>query len=139
MMKCYICHCFLDFSLLSKKKSESMTLFGNRCILKNMFVYRSIVLTGIQCDVCFKCMFYILKVRYYRRSESVKEMMNDCWDRSRDYTKKTKKTNKKINCLEVVDTFFNVFQLPFYFVCLVCLMQNETLKTYICRDLICLI
>ena len=79
--------CFFDFVLLSKKKSESMTLFGNQCTSKtrNMFVYRSIVPTGIQCDDCFKCMFYILQVCYYRRSESVKEMLNDCCREIRDY------------------------------------------------------
>ena len=78
-MKYYICDCFFDSVLLSKKKSESMTLFGNRCTSKtqNMFVHRLIVPTGNQCDDWFKYMFYILKDCYYRKSESVKEMLND--------------------------------------------------------------
>ena len=42
-----------------------------------MFVHRSIVPTGIQCDDWFKYMFYILKDCYYRKFESVKEMLND--------------------------------------------------------------
>ena len=60
-----------------------------------MFVYRSIVPTGIQCDDWFKCMFYILKDCYYRKFESVKEMLNDCCDKIRDY-------EWKINCFEAV-------------------------------------
>ena len=77
MKKC-ICYCFYNECLLSIILNETTCQFSKRCIeikSNNFWFYRSLI-PDATIAVCFDCVFNILKVRTYRKTDSINEMLN---------------------------------------------------------------
>lgn len=80
MTKYYVCKCFFDSTLLSSEIKYPPTKFSKKCfkIAENRaLLYRTVLLTYIT-SVCYKCAFHILKVRFYRRWETMDHILKNC-------------------------------------------------------------
>ena len=71
---------------MTKKQSVTTYLssgrnkFWNRCFKigeNRVLSYRTVLLTDIT-SVCYKCAFYLLKVRFYRRWETMDHILRNC-------------------------------------------------------------
>lgn len=69
-------------------------------MLKNYFSYWKIFPNKAESGVCFKCMFYIIKVCSCERSTKTKDLLKDC---------KRPGTHTQMNCLEPTDIFDDAF------------------------------
>ena len=80
MTKYYVCKCFFDSTLLSSEIKYPPTKFSQKCfkIAENRaLLYRTVLLTYIT-SVCYKYAFHILKVRFYRRWETMDHILKNC-------------------------------------------------------------
>lgn len=98
MTKYYVFDFFFDCAILLIKHNESMTIFTYLCARKtgNFFSHWKILPNSARSAVCFKCMFYILKVCFYRSSPETKDLLKDCERAS---------TCTQMNCLDAIDIF----------------------------------
>ena len=127
MMKCYICDCFVHFAFWLRRKVKVWRLLWTDVLRKLQICIGRTFPTGIKFAVCFKYIFNILRICYYQRSESVKDMLNDCCDKIRDYQKKS-------NCLKAIHAFFDD-GFNYYFIFVLHVSCRMLLLKHIRRDL----